>query len=160
MRTLRSILQILVMLVTGVTAAAGEDIARAAVNVNVQVSSRTSLRVSSELLRFDVAQPGGAATAAIDFAAGARTPAGSDIVLTIEPLRGLDGPGGAADAGAALSFSGEGQGLLAGQLPSAQTTVIGRWHGSGVREGRVVFTLRADAAGTYSMPVRFVLSTP
>ena len=31
---------------------------------------------------------------------------------------------------------------------------------SGLREGRVVFTLRANASGTYTLPVRFVLSTP
>ena len=140
--------------------AAAQEVALASVQVNVQVATRTSLKVSSELLQFDVTQPGGVATAAIDFTAGSRVAAGSDVVLTVEPLRAAEGPGGAADVETALSFTGEGQGLMAGRLAASQAAVIGRWNGSGLREGRIVFTLRADAAGSYSMPVRFVLSTP
>jgi hypothetical protein len=141
-------------------AAAAEDIASANVTVNVNLATRTSLKVSSRLLQFDVAQPGGIATAAIDFTAGARMPAGSDVVLTVEPLRALEGPGGAADVESDLTFTGEGQGMLAGSLAAAQSTVVGRWQGSGHREGRVIFKLRANAAGIYSLPVRVVLSTP
>jgi hypothetical protein len=116
--------------------------------------------VSSELLQFDVTQAGGTATAAIDFSAGARTPSQGEIVLTVEPVRGLTGPGGAADVDAAVSVTGEGEGLLSARVDATRSTIIGRWHGSGLRQGRLVFTLNAPAAGTYSMPVRFVLSTP
>lgn len=141
-------------------AASAQDVARASVQVSVNLASRTSLKVSSHVLRFDVPDDGGAATAAIDFTAAARMPSGAGVVLSVESLRGLRGPGGAADVETALSFSGEGAGLLAGTLRSSEAAVVGRWVGSGRREGRVVFTLRATAPGHYALPVRFVLSAP
>lgn len=143
-----------------VRAAAAEDVASKQVTVNVNLATRTSLKVSSRVLQFDVRQPGGIDTAALDFTAGARMPAGSDVVLTVEPLRAIEGPGGVADVDADLTFTGEGQGMLGGSIGSAHSTVVGRWQGSGLREGRVVFTLRASATGSYSLPVRVVLSTP
>ena len=153
-----SLLVFLVLLAA--SAAAAEDVARGTVVVNAQFAARTSLRVSSHLLRFDVVEPGAAATMVVEFSAGVRTAADSDIVLTVEPLHAIHGPGGAADVQTALSVSGEGQGLLPGLVSSTASTVIGRWQGSGLRAGRLVFALRANAAGAYSMPVRFVLSTP
>lgn len=140
--------------------AAAQQIAHANVSIVAGFAPRTSLKVSSELLQFDVAQPGGTAATAIDFSAGARTPSQGEVVLTVEPLRGLSGPGGAADVDASISVAGEGEGLIAARLDSSHTSVVGRWHGSGRRQGRLVFTLNAAAAGVYSMPVRFVLSTP
>lgn len=153
---------ILALLATALSAVAAfaEDVARANVQVNVQVAARTSLKVSSELLQFDVTTPGAPATAAIDFSAGARTAAGSDIVLSVEPLHGIDGPGGAADVETAITVAGQGEGLLSGHVHPVKSTVVGRWNGSGLRTGRLVFTLRAQAAGNYAMPVRFVLSAP
>lgn len=139
---------------------AAQQMARANVSIVADFAPRTSLKVSSEMLHFDVAQPGGTATAAIDFSAGARTPAQGEVVLTVEPLRALAGPGGAADVESSISVAGEGEGLLSTRLDAASTTVVGRWHGNGRRQGRLVFTLNATAAGTYSVPVRFVLSTP
>ena len=136
-----------------------QNVASANVQVRFDVAARTSLKVSSEVLRFDVAQPGGTATAAIDFSAAARMPSGAEIVLSVEPLRAVEGPGGAADVESSLSFAGRGPGLLAGAL-TGDTAIVGQGHGSGLREGRVVFTLRANASGTYTLPVRFVLSTP
>ena len=140
--------------------AAAEDVATARVSVNLNLATRTSLKVSGRVLHFDVTRRGEIATAALEFSAGARTPASSDVVLTVEPERGIDGPGGAADADADLSFVGEGDGMLAGSVAFSQGTTVGRWQGSGLREGRVIFKLRADAAGHYVLPVRFVLSTP
>ena len=159
MRNSRLLLAALVFAFSA-TGADAEDVATGNVSVNVNFAPRTSLRVSSHLLRFDVTQTGATATATIDFTAGARMPSGSDVVLTVEPLRGIDGPGGAADVETDLSFSGQGDGLMAGALSSSAHAVVGRWQGSGLRTGRVVFTLRANAAGSYSFPVRFVLSTP
>jgi hypothetical protein len=43
---------------------------------------------------------------------------------------------------------------------SAQPTVVGRWVGSGQRTGRISFALRGAGAGTYTLPVRFVLTAP
>ena len=150
----------LVMVALCAHAARAEDVKSANVAVNVTLATRTSLKVSSRLLHFDVTQPGAIATAALEFTAGARMPAGSDIVLSVEPLRGIEGPGGAADVDCDLSFTGEGLGLLAGPVAAARSTIVGRWQGSGLRHGRVVFSLRASAAGTYSLPLRVVLSTP
>jgi len=141
-----------------VRAVAAEEIASRHVTVNVNLATRTSLKVSSRMLQFDVAQPGGVATAALDFTAGARMPAGCDVVLTVEALPTADGAAGKTTPD--LSFVGEGPGMLAGSMAGARSTIVGRWQGSGLREGRVIFTLRASAAGTYSLPVRLVLSTP
>jgi len=160
MRNSRFLFVMLLTLALPASAAAAEDHATTSVTVNVNLAPRTSLKVSSRMLQFDVTQPGEAATAALDFTAGARMPSGSDVVLTVEPLRGLDGPGGAADVETDLTFSGEGDGVLAGSIAMSQSTVVGRWQGSGLRAGRVIFKLRANAAGNYSLPVRFVLSTP
>ena len=137
-----------------------QAVSSATVNVQAQFSARTSLKVSSDLLQFTVAESGGAATAAVEFSAGARTPASNDVVLTVEPLRAIEGPGGAADTETALSVGGEGAGLQAAQIAASHSTIVGRWQGSGVRQGRLVFTLRAASSGTYTVPVRFVLSAP
>jgi hypothetical protein len=137
--------------------ASDEAIAKVAVGANV--ATRTSLHVSSELLTFDLAGPGASATAAVDFTAGARVPTGSVVMLTVEPLQAVSGPGGAADVETAVTFDGEGAGTLAGTL-NAAPAVAARWHGSGFRQGRLVFTLHAAADGHYTIPVRFVISTP
>jgi hypothetical protein len=78
----------------------------------------------------------------------------------MEPSRGIDGPGGAADVETSLQFSGEGSGTLAGPVAARGMTTAGRWIGSGLRTGRLIFQLRASAAGTYAVPLRFVLSAP
>jgi hypothetical protein len=136
------------------------DTATAAVIVNAQFSSRTSLKVSTEILQFDVATPDQPATAAVEFSAGARTPAGAEVVLSVERVRGVEGPGGAADVDASLTFSGESDGTLGGAVATGGPTVAGRWIGSGIRNGRLVFELRASASGRYTVPMRFVLSAP
>lgn len=158
MRNSRHLCTMLVLVLFCAGAAAAQEAASRSVMVNVNLATRTSLKVSSRLLQFEVTQPGDAATAAIDFTAGARMPAGCDVVLTVEPLNALDGSGETRDA--ELSFVGEGPGMLAGSLTASRSTVVGRWQGSGLREGRVIFRLRASAAGRYSLPVRVVLSTP
>ena len=124
------------------------------------VHARTSLVVSSELLRFDVVEPGGRASVTVDFSAAARTAAGADVVLSVEPLTGLLGPGGAADFETTLAFDGSGEGTRGGVLDAAAPTVAAHWTGSGLRRGRLTFTLRAGAPGAYQIPVRFILSAP
>src|SRR6187397_176570 len=99
-----------------------QRVANANVQVRMDVSPRTSLKVSSQVLHFEVPQSGGVATAVIDFSAGARLASGADLVLSVEPLRAIDGPGGAADVESSLSFAGEGPGLVAG--PLAGTTAV------------------------------------
>ncbi|HEX7018912.1 MAG TPA: hypothetical protein VF159_02810 [Gemmatimonadaceae bacterium] len=151
---------LVVLAVIGIALPAGaSDQAIAKVTVAANVSTRTSLHVSSELLTFDVGGPGAQATAAVDFTAGARVPTGSLVMLTVEPLQAVSGPGGAADVETAVTFDGEGPGTLGGTLAGAPA-VAARWHGSGFRQGRFVFTLHAAADGHYTVPVRFVISTP
>ena len=136
------------------------DVASATIGVTVQVASRTSLKVSADVLQFDVLPSEQIATASIDFSAGARVASGADVVLTVEAEHAIDGPGGAADVECSISYEGDGQGLQSGTLRSDVPTTAGQWRGSGLRRGRLLFTLRANSAGTYQVPVRFVLSTP
>lgn len=157
-RPLRAILTGLVLTCGAVEARAAET--TASVVVTAQFNSRTSLRVSSELLRFDVAAPGQPAIAAVDFAAGARTRSDAEVLLTVERLRAIEGPGGAADVESSVRFEGQGTGTLGGDLSNAGLSIAGRWQGSGMRTGSIVFSLRAAASGSYVVPVRFVLSAP
>jgi hypothetical protein len=143
-----------------VAPAAAADNATTSVTVSARFESRTSLKVSDRVLRFEVESPAQAATAAIEFDAGARTRAGGEVVLTVESVRATHGPGGAGDADTSLEFAGEGDGALSGSLAPSAPAVAGRWVGSGKRTGRLVFALRASAPGHYTLPVRFVLSAP
>jgi hypothetical protein len=55
---------------------------------------------------------------------------------------------------------GSDHGILPGVL-STEPHVIGRWVGSGTRQGRLTFTLRGPGYLTGGeMPLRFVLATP
>jgi hypothetical protein len=159
MRLLRTLAP-LVTIVALAAPAAASDVSTSMVAVNVLVSARTSLQVSSEMLQFVVPDGGSGAEAAVTFRAGARVDRTNDVVLTVEPVTALEGPGGAADVEGAVTFAGDGMGTTRGSLVPAGPTVAGRWHGSGLREGRLVFTLHASAGGSYTLPVRFVLSTP
>jgi hypothetical protein len=140
--------------------AAASDRATATLAAHAQFVSRTSLTVSTKTLHFDLTDPGTPATVRVDFVAGARTRPGGEVVLTIEPLRAIEGPGGAADAGASVEFAGETEGTLAGTISTAAPAVAGRWVGSGRRAGSLRFSLRSSVAGAYSLPVRFVLTAP
>ena len=128
--------------------------------MTARFDSRTSLSVSTQRLQFQVVNPDEPVTAIVDFSAAARTFAGGEVVLSVEPTRSLDGPGGAADIESGLTFTGEGEGTLGGVVRGDAPAVAGRWIGSGTRTGRLLFTLRAAAPGNYSVPVRFVLSAP
>jgi hypothetical protein len=139
--------------------ASAQQQAGAGVQVQAQFASRTSLNVSARVLQFDVTEAG-VATVAIDFAAGARIASGGEVVLSVEPERAIAGPGGAADVETTLSFDGHGAGTLAGTLAPHAAAVAGRWTGSGLRTGRLVFALHTATPGHYTVPLRFVLSTP
>ncbi len=128
--------------------------------MTAQVGARTALRVSAERLRFDVTDPGAPAVAAVDFVAAARTRHDGEVILTVQPERWIEGPGGAADVDASVVFTGEGAGTVSGELRPAAPATAGRWVGSGRRTGRLLFALRAGVEGTYVLPVRFVLSAP
>jgi hypothetical protein len=131
-------------------AAAAKDVVTARVAILVHVAARTSLTVSTDQLRFDSLADGGA-EADVEFCAAARVASGSDVVLTVQPLGPFDG---------VVTFSGSGDGALAGTLSTAAPAAAGRWHGSGLRRGRLVFRVADAAHASASVPVRFVLSAP
>lgn len=136
------------------------DSTSVSVIVSAQFSSRVSLKVSTDLLRFAVAARDQAPTMAVEFSAAARTQAGAEVLLSVEPLDGVKASGGPSNLEPSVSFAGEGAGALGGELSSAGATVAGRWTGSGLRRGRIVFALSAAEPGVYTVPVRFVLSAP
>lgn len=127
------------------------------VRLSAHVQSRTSLRVSSHVLSFVVGQDGETGSASVDYVAAARTPPDGEVVLTVESPRHVYGPGGAADAETDFSLNVPGHGR---HRISTDPVAAARWVGSGSRGGRLTFTLRAAAAGTYVVPVRLVLSAP
>ena len=139
--------------------AAGSASDAKTVIVTATISTRTSLRVSTQLLQFDVGADGHAVSV-VDFAAGARTRDGEEVFLTVEPLAAVSGPDGASVADTSLSFAGDGVGTLSGRVVTSAPTVTGRWQGSGLRAGRLLFSLRASVPGRYTVPVRFLLTAP
>jgi hypothetical protein len=100
------------------------------------------------------------AHAAIDFTAAVRAHPGADVLLSIEPAKAIQGPGGAADADVTLTFIGEGDGTHGGMLDTNRSVVAARWTGGGQRRGRLIFTLRASTPGDYTVPVSYSLGTP
>ena len=132
----------------------GAESTSSTVAVVAGFGTRTSLKVSGETLQFAVTEPDAPAVAVIEFSAGARTRAGDEVMLTVERLPGPDCP-----EEALITFRGDGAGTVAGTLGAAGPTPVARWTGSGLRRGRLTFLLRAGA-GTYTLPIRFVLSTP
>jgi hypothetical protein len=132
----------------------------ATVEAVVGFAPRTSLTVSTRLLQFEVVDPARPSVATVEFEARARTHTGSEVVLSVEPLRAPEGPVGAADAECAVTFVGQGTGTTGAALAPGGQSVVGRWAGSGRHSGHVVFALRASTPGTYVVPVRFVLSVP
>lgn len=116
--------------------------------------TRTSLKVSTEILQFAVSDPDQPSVAVIEFSAGVRTQTGADVLFTVQRLPSMECPDGAA-----VTFAGEGLGTIGATLDSMAPTIAARWTGSGLRTGRLTFVLHA-APGTYAVPVRFVLSAP
>jgi hypothetical protein len=138
------------------SAAADSTTASASVRVNAEFSTRTSLKVSSQVLQFAVPAGGETARVDVDFSAGARTRAGGEVLLLVESLGAIDdGLEGATE----VTVAAQGQAACGGRLAVNVATPVARWIGSGLRTGRVTFTMRA-VAGLYTVPVRFLLTAP
>ncbi len=142
-------------LLIGAVNASAADTACGSVTVVATFSSRTTLKVSSEVLAFDVTSPETAAMASVDFVAAARTHASGPVVLSIDPIPEASSEG----AVSSLTFTGDGAGTTSGSVTTA-ASMAGQWVGSGVRRGRLVFALRSSIVGTHIVPIRFVLSAP
>lgn len=132
----------------------------ATVAVSVRVSSRLSLRVSTNVLEFTVPDGSRSATSVVEFTAAARLASGSGVVLNVEPGEAVHGPGGAADVDTEITFAGEGNGTRAGTLTPSTAAIAATWQGSGRRHGRIIFTLHTSSPGVYRVPVQLVLTTP
>ena len=130
---------------------AAPDTVTKTVDARATVSSRTSLKVSSDFLDFTLTDAERVAVATVDFVAGIRTHAGAEVLLTVEAVEVIE---------AAVTFSGDGAGTTQGTMVESRPIVAGRWVGSGRHTGRIVFELRAPVAGRYTLPVRFVLTAP
>src|SRR5262245_12833724 len=107
-------------LLIGAVNASAADTACGSVTVVATFSSRTTLKVSSELLAFDVTSAETAAMASVDFVAAARTHASGPVVLSIDPI-------GSEGAGSSLTFNGDGAGTTSGSVTAASSTLAGQW---------------------------------
>jgi len=132
----------------------------ASIAATVSITPRTSLSVSSPVLRFIVPDGSNQATAEIQFRAGVRAMPGVDVQLIAEPVVLHDDGSQGPEVDPALLFEGEGEGAAAGVLPAGSPGVVARWSGGGQRHGRIVFTLQRAAPGTYTIPVRLFLNVP
>lgn len=133
----------------GAGVCAADDVARAAIVASAEVRARSGVRVSSDVLHFDVADGGAAAVAAITFAAGVRAAADADVRLLASV---------AADPGvtvALVSIDGATEVPVAGA--GTAPVVVARWNGGGLRTGELRFALRG-AQGRYAVPVRIEVS--
>jgi hypothetical protein len=152
----RSIAACSVVLLATSPIAGGAEATRPLV-MSATFGTRTSLRVSSSDLRFSVSAGAPAETVIVEFTAAARVRPDADVVLTVEGGDGLRAVGGSASPDLVVSFQGDGQ--HAGTLREAGPHIAGAWKGSGVHHGQIRFTLGgATAAGTYLLPLKFVLS--
>jgi hypothetical protein len=132
----------------------------AAIVATATISPRTVVKVSAGTLEFRIEPGSSEAVAVVEFTAAARAVPGADVLMTVAADGGLTGPGGAADVDAEVTFSGDGPGTLTGAVTLAETTTTARWSGGGVRNGHLLFTLRASTPGIYTLPVRFAVSLP
>lgn len=136
----------------------------AVVQLRAVVQPRLSLHVSDRALTIPATAPGEIAprvVGVVTFKAAARAGANQEVVMTVEALSDVGQLGGPSDGGAVLEFSGDGEGTLDGVLDAHTPIVAGRWMSSGVREGRLTFTVRGDGGPNGAVvPLRFVLSAP
>ncbi len=140
------------------------DVTSAIVRFQSDVSASTALRVSSSALRVGPqtgSSAGPVVVGTIDYRAAARTRTDGEVVLTVEAQADLPTLAGPSAGENAIEFEGFGDGARAGVLRSDVPQVAGRWVGSGVRTGQLVFTLRGTAATNGAIvPLRFVISLP
>ena len=160
MRLTSGLLAVVSCLVFADAADAQRVYASTTVTAIATFAPRPTLTVSSPVLRFRIERGETQAEAAIDFTAAMRAMPDAEIVLTIEAARAIQGPGGAADVDAVVTFTGEGDGVQTAALEANRSVVAARWSGGGQRSGRLLFTLRASAPGVYTVPVSYLLGTP
>jgi len=167
-RTVRlSAAAVLALALCGTLGAAifASDASIAVTRFQATVRTSTSLRLSDQLLviaprQTDDDEP--LTAGAIEFRAAARTSSDGEVMLTVEPLAPIASlAGGAGDSSTTIAFMGDGEGAQSGSLSDAHPETAARWVGSGVRTGRLTFTVRGPVSplgGT--LPLRFLLTAP
>jgi hypothetical protein len=159
MRLANGLLAVFVVFVSAESVRAQHALASTSVLATATFAPRPTLTVSAHVLQFRI-EPGSThADAVVDFSAAMRARPGDDVVLTVRAAKAIDGPGGAADIDAVISFAGAGDGVRSGTVDANRAAVAARWPGGGKRGGRLVFTLRASAPGVYSVPLTYLLGT-
>jgi hypothetical protein len=128
--------------------AAGTDdrLATATLTASAQVSPRTAVQVSSDVLVFQVIDAEVPAEATVTFTAGARTRPDREVRLFMSQ-----------DLPASVTMTGSDGTLHA--VMSNEPVMVSRWTGGGRKRGEIRFQLRG-APGTYTIPVRFSLNAP
>jgi hypothetical protein len=114
------------------------------VTATVTFKPRTSLQLSTNVLRFDVTGGALSATATLDFSAGARAGQGDTVELVVDPITSGSG---------VLSVVEGPAGTITGDVLPATATVVARWSGGGLRAGRLTFRLQGVSQRRCEIPL-------
>lgn len=157
-----SVLCALVIATAFPSGAQAADSTEKSIAARVEVSGRTALRVSADVLEFEVLDPAVPVAAAIEFSAGVRTQPGGEVLLIVEPLAVTHDSEGVdiVEEGVSRAAAGNAQDSDVVDLSTPGPRIVRRWSGGGLRHGTVRFTLRAPKPGRYTVPLRMVLSVP
>lgn len=141
------------------------DASIAVTRFQATIRTSTSLRMSDQRLVITPRQTdddGPLTAGSIEFRAAARTSSDGEVLLTVEPLAPIASlAGGAGDSATTIAFLGDGDGAQSGSLSDAHPETAARWVGSGVRTGRLTFTVRGPVSPQgATLPLRFLLTAP
>ena len=140
-------------------AEAAESVVRS-LAIQAEVSTRTSLKVSTNMLDVDVVNPALPAVGAIEFSAGARTEASGEVLLILEPLVSIFVANEPGPASALNVANADADHETAIDVSTPGPKIARRWVGSGLRRGTLHVSLRAPRAGRYQVPLRMLLVAP
>jgi hypothetical protein len=146
-----------------ITAASDQSVAVTRFQATIRAS--TALHLSDDVLTIAprvAGDHGPSSAGAIEFRAAARTARDGEVLLTVEPLVAIASlSGGAGDTATTIAFEGSGDGAQSGRLSDARPETVARWVGSGLRMGRLTFTVRGPVSPHgATLPLRFVLTAP
>ncbi len=130
--------------------------------ITADVGTQARLRVSNTVLRFDGSRSAEVQPqATVEFDARARTHSGGEVVLTVELLDDLVDLDQTGKAPTTLSAAASGDASSQGRLSTGTRHVVARWIGSGMRTGRVCFSVIGESPeGALTVPIRMTLIVP
>ena len=158
------------LLAAGLCAALGAALAASDQSIAITrfqatIRTQTALHLSDDVLTIAPRRAGDIgplSAGAIEFRAAARTSSGGEVILTVEPLEPIASlAGGAGESPTTIAFEGSGEGAQSGALNDARPETVARWVGSGLRTGRLTFTVHGPVSPQgATLPLRFVLTAP